>query len=243
MRYFTNNSIALTIGWSQSITQTISTNFFLLCPSHKFATQHNQKKRLVVRFPTMKSRLYLTTYLQGGQLHYVLWRWLVGLLTQNEWKKESCNTKHPLNHLIWWFENFKTCSGCIYIYIHTHMESPLTSTYESNFVRKLEPCELMLRIVQERWPKQLFLTKLRRLLSGFECYESYPQSPSKISIKPWVSCFCEKTLQIKNWHQRLVLKYGKKQKKGSWWPFWLSVSKRKKEKKERVLYEYQKRAS
>ena len=41
------------------------------------------EKRLAVRFLAMKSPLYLTENLQGGQLPPVqLWRWHVGILSQ-----------------------------------------------------------------------------------------------------------------------------------------------------------------
>ena len=36
------------------------------------------RKRLVVRFSAVKSPLYLTEHLPGGQPPHVLWRWLVG---------------------------------------------------------------------------------------------------------------------------------------------------------------------
>jgi hypothetical protein len=39
-----------------------------------------------VNFPAVKSSLYLTEYLPGGQLSLVLWRWHVGLLSQQKTK-------------------------------------------------------------------------------------------------------------------------------------------------------------
>ena len=44
------------------------------------------RKRLAVRFPAMKSPLYLTTFMSGGQLPLVLWRWPIGLLFQERKK-------------------------------------------------------------------------------------------------------------------------------------------------------------
>ena len=42
------------------------------------------RKRLAVRIPVVKSPLYLTENLLGGELPPVLWRWPIGLLFQNK---------------------------------------------------------------------------------------------------------------------------------------------------------------
>jgi hypothetical protein len=44
-----------------------------------------------VNFPAVKSSLYLTEYLPGGQLSPVLWRWHVGLLSQKKTKTTYVN--------------------------------------------------------------------------------------------------------------------------------------------------------
>ena len=41
-------------------------------------------KWLAVRIPAVKSPLYLTKNLSGGQLPHVLWRWPIGLLSQKK---------------------------------------------------------------------------------------------------------------------------------------------------------------
>ena len=47
------------------------------------------RKRLAVWFPAVKSPLYLTNNLPGGQLSHVLWRWPVDLLSPKKKKKKE----------------------------------------------------------------------------------------------------------------------------------------------------------
>ena len=61
----------------------------------------NLKEKLTVRFPAVRFPLYLTEYLLGGQLPSVLWRWLVGLLSQEKKGRGSPReVKNPLGRLL-----------------------------------------------------------------------------------------------------------------------------------------------
>ena len=71
----------------------ISTLWYHLTPS----INNPSRKRLAVQFPAMKSPLYLTENLPGGQLPPMLWHWHVGLLSQ----KKKVSTIH-------WNHNFRT---------------------------------------------------------------------------------------------------------------------------------------
>ena len=59
------------------------------------------RRRLAVRIPTMKSPLYLTENLPGGQLPLVLCCWFVGLLSNKQQQQQQqlhsssfpCDTK------------------------------------------------------------------------------------------------------------------------------------------------------
>ena len=49
----------------------------------------NLKKEVRGSIPGVRSPLYLTKYLPGGQLPPMLWRWFVGLLAQQQINKQE----------------------------------------------------------------------------------------------------------------------------------------------------------
>jgi hypothetical protein len=70
--------------WPSSIPRPGTSQYLCNFLLHEIKIFMRARKRLAVRFPAVKSSLYLTENLLGGQLPFVLWCWHVGLLSHEE---------------------------------------------------------------------------------------------------------------------------------------------------------------